>query len=188
MLKLKTVSIYCLYPLNLMRWRFWNGHLKRGRRSCFIQVTCEKERRLQLIIPAWFKKIWPTILDYTSEWGCGQHVPTWTLPLLQRRYLCFDSVRQVKHMAGCDIIRSCSGGWWVEKGFSGHWTIIKEAAKELKRQASISGIASCAGNRDPFWIHNVWTFEAFWNVRGRTGWFPGICLDTMNLLTMLEDG
>ena len=128
--------------------------------------------------------------DLYLEWGGGQHIPfdtrTW------KRKDIFSNNRKMAEQAsilGTNIVRSCSGGLmrWMEESPMTE-TILEETAKNLIDQRQML--------RD----HNVilaiethfefTTFElnrVFEKCDADPGDYLGICLDTMNLLTMLED-
>jgi sugar phosphate isomerase/epimerase len=124
------------------------------------------------------------------EWGGGQHIPydteTW-----EGSDIFTINLRAAKEaeLLGTPIIRSCSGGLfrWREESPSTE-KLLSETAKALRK------------NRSMLRDHNVilaiethfefTTFELvelFDRCDAEPGDYLGICLDTMNLLTMLED-
>ena len=129
-------------------------------------------------------------LDLYLEWGGGQHIPfdttTW-----QRRDLApilANAARQAATL-GTRIVRSCSGGLmrWRDDSPPTE-TLLRETAQALKTHTPVL--------RD----HNVvlaielhFEFTTFELLRllemsdAEPGGPLGICLDTMNPLTMLED-
>ncbi len=124
------------------------------------------------------------------EWGGGQHIPfdmdTW------KEKDIFDVNRKAANDAaaiGTRIIRSCSGGLmrWESDSLATE-TLLQAMAESLRSQ------------RPMLKDHNVilaiethfefTTFELlrlFEQCDAEPGDYLGICLDTMNLLTMLED-
>jgi 3-oxoisoapionate decarboxylase len=124
------------------------------------------------------------------EWGGAQHIPrdmtTWAARDL------FEHNRRAAREAqvlGARIVRSCSGGLMRWKASSpATEVLLKEAATALKAQREML--------RDHGIILGIEThfeFTSFELVRLLTmcdaapGDWLGICLDTMNLLTMIED-
>lgn len=124
------------------------------------------------------------------EWGGGQHIPydmlTWTKKDI------FEVNRKAAREAeilGTRIIRSCSGGLM-------RWNPDNPKTEMLLEETAIALCAQKQMLKD----HNVilaiethfefTTFELlrlFERCDAKPGDYLGICLDTMNLLTMLED-
>jgi sugar phosphate isomerase/epimerase len=124
------------------------------------------------------------------EWGGAQHIPrdmtTWAAREL------FDHNRRAAREAralGTRIVRSCSGGLMRWKASSPATAVLlRETATALKAQRAMlrdHGVILA--------IETHFEFTSFELVRLFTmcdaapGDWLGICLDTMNLLTMLED-
>jgi len=128
--------------------------------------------------------------DLYLEWGGGQHIPRETANWARKELL--DSNRAASEQAatlGTRIVRSCSGGmmrWRPDSPMTE--TLLEETACALLAQ------------RQMLLDHNVvlaiethFEFTSFELVRllerceASPGGWLGICLDSMNLLTMLED-
>lgn len=124
------------------------------------------------------------------EWGGAQHIPrdmnSWSKKEI---FAINERAAKAAEILGTRIVRSCSGGLmrWNPDNPSTE-TLLRETAEALKSQRMML--------RD----HNVilaiethFEFTTFELVRlfemgeAEPGDYLGICLDTMNLLTMLED-
>jgi len=124
------------------------------------------------------------------EWGCGQHVPM-DLESFSPKEIYISNRRAVGEACGlgAGIIRSCSGGlmrWKKESPSTSK--ILKETARELKKQASIfrdNGVILAIETHFEFTTFEL--LNLFEMCEVEPGDYLGICLDTMNLLTMLEE-
>ena len=90
---------------------------------------------------------------------------------------------------GIRIIRSCSGGLmrWNTKSPATK-TFLKESAKSLKAQRQMlkdHGVILAIETHFEFTTHEL--LRLFEACNAEPGDYLGICLDTMNLLTMLEE-
>lgn len=124
------------------------------------------------------------------EWGNGQHVPM-DLSTFGKKEICQSNRKAVEEASalGVKIIRSCSGGLmrWVKDSPS-TMVILKEAASELKKQASMfrdNGMILAIETHFEFTTFEL--LRLFEMCEVDPGDYLGICLDTMNLLTMLEE-
>lgn len=124
------------------------------------------------------------------EWGGGQHIPrdmaTWEKKdLFNHNRLAAEEARAL----GTRIIRSCSGGLM-------RWNPLNPPTSQLLEEMA----EALAAQKQMLMDHNVilaiethfefTTFELARLMReldAKPGEWLGICLDTMNLLTMLED-
>jgi 3-oxoisoapionate decarboxylase len=124
------------------------------------------------------------------EWGGAQHIPremaTWARKEIAsvNRRAAGQAVR-----LGARIVRSCSGGlmrWHADAPPTG--ALLRETAEALRAQRSMlvdHGVVLAVETHFEFTSHELLRlFE--WCDAEPGGWL-GICLDTMNLLTMLED-
>jgi sugar phosphate isomerase/epimerase len=128
--------------------------------------------------------------DLYIEWGGAQHIPrdmtSWAKKDLQS---IIQKAAKEAELLGTRIVRSCSGGLmrWKSDNPSTD-TLLRETADALSAQ------------RQMLEDHNVilaveihfefTTFELlrlFEMCEAEPGGYLGVCLDTMNLLTMLED-
>jgi len=124
------------------------------------------------------------------EWGGGQHIPrdmnNWNKKDL------FDINKKVAEEAGIlgvRIIRSCSGGlmrWNSESPKTE--TLLQETADTLRSQHQMlkdHNVILAIETHFEFTTHEL--LRLFKLCDAKPGEYLGICLDTMNLLTMLED-
>lgn len=124
------------------------------------------------------------------EWGNGQHVPM-DLTSFSKKEI-FSSNKKVVDEAiavGAKIIRSCSGGLmrW-NRNAPDTEVFLREAAVELRKQAKMfrdNGVILAIETHFEFTTFELLRLFEMCEVVPND-WL-GICLDTMNLLTMLED-
>jgi sugar phosphate isomerase/epimerase len=181
---------YCLHPLNLkpielLEWAKTNGAegvafsgFPDNLRDNFSNSYLQDVRRLA------------KDLDLYLEWGNGQHVPM-DLSTFAKKEIFSVNRKAVgeAYTLGVKIIRSCSGGLmrWRHEAPDTE-VFLKEAAAELKKQAQMF-----RDNGAVLAIETHFEFTTFELLRlfdmceVKPGDYLGICLDTMNLLTMLED-
>ncbi len=124
------------------------------------------------------------------EWGGGQHIPlnleTWEekdiLPINRR-------AAEQASVLGTRIVRSCSGGLmrWDDKSPLTE-TLLQKTAESLKAQRQLlrdNNVILALETHFEFTTHEL--LVLFDRCQAEPGDFLGICLDTMNLLTMLEN-
>jgi len=124
------------------------------------------------------------------EWGGGQHVPR-DLTTYARRDI-FESNRRAADQAatlGTRVVRSCSGGLmrWSDAGPSTD-TLLGETAAALLAQRSMlrdHGVILAIETHFEFTSHEL--VRLLDRCDAQPGDWLGICLDTMNVLTMIED-
>lgn len=124
------------------------------------------------------------------EWGGGQHIPfdteTW-----ERRDIFSVNLKAAKEALalGTRIVRSCSGGlmrWKKENPKTEE--LLSETAAALRAQKSMlkdHNVILAIETHFEFTTYEL--LRLFENCEAEPGEFLGICLDTMNLMTMLED-
>jgi 3-oxoisoapionate decarboxylase len=124
------------------------------------------------------------------EWGGAQHVPrdlaTWSpkdILAVNRR-----AARQAARL-GATVVRSCSGGLmrWHDAAPSTE-TLLRETAGALRAQAQLwtdHGATLAIETHFEFTSHEL--VRLFDMCEAPPGGWLGVCLDTMNLLTMLEE-
>ncbi len=124
------------------------------------------------------------------EWGNGQHVPM-DLTNFSKKEIGISNRRAVgeAYGLGINIVRSCSGGLmrW-QKDPPATELILREAARELKKQAPVfrdNGVILAIETHFEFTTTEL--LALFDMCEAEPGDYLGVCLDTMNLLTMLED-
>ncbi|MEW6071540.1 MAG: sugar phosphate isomerase/epimerase [Planctomycetota bacterium] len=124
------------------------------------------------------------------EWGGGQHLPFDTRTWRPRSIvpLCERAARQARAV-GANVVRSCSGGLF-------RWTDEAPPTEELlaamtRALPALRPVYEDLGVTLAIEVHfEFTTFELrrmFEACGAEPGGYLGICLDTMNLLTMLED-
>ena len=128
--------------------------------------------------------------DLYLEWGGGQHIPfdmtTWKpkelRPVNER------AAKQARAL-GTSIIRSCSGGLmrWSDEAPPTE-VLLRSTAEALRPQMPILadyGVTLAIETHFEFTTFEL--LRIFEMCDAEPGGVLGICLDTMNLLTMLED-
>jgi sugar phosphate isomerase/epimerase len=124
------------------------------------------------------------------EWGGAQHVPR-DLATWSRKDIREDNREMLRQAValGARIVRSCSGGLmrWQDDAPPTE-TLLRETAEALRAQAAMwqdAGVTLA--------IETHFEFTSFELLRlldmceAPPGGWLGVCLDTMNLLTMLEE-
>ncbi len=184
------IDNYGLYPLALdpletLRWA--KSHGAQGVQ--FSGFTPEQQTKMDagylsdLAQLAWNNGLY-------LEWGGAQHIPlnmeTW------KEKDIFEANRTVAREAsklGIRPIRSCSGGlmrWHPENPPTK--TLLDKTAEALKSQRHMLedyGVTLAIETHFEFTTHEL--LRLFEMCGAEPGGYLGICLDTMNLLTMLED-
>jgi sugar phosphate isomerase/epimerase len=129
-------------------------------------------------------------LSLYLEWGNGQHVPM-DLSSFSKKEICQSNRKAVgeAYALGVRIIRSCSGGLMRWKQDAPDTEVfLKASAAELKKQAQMfrdNGVILAIETHFEFTTFEL--LRLFEMCEEEPGGWLGICLDTMNLLTMLED-
>lgn len=124
------------------------------------------------------------------EWGGGQHIPfdtnTWQPKDL--RPINEAAARQAR-LIGARVVRSCSGGLmrWSDQAPPTE-TLLRETARALRAQkAMLTELGIVLAIELHFEFTTFELLRLFDMCDAEPGGCLGICLDTMNLLTMLED-
>lgn len=124
------------------------------------------------------------------EWGGAQHVPrdlaTWEPKEIAAGNR--EAIRQARTL-GARVVRSCSGGLmrWHDEAPATE-TLLRETAQALRAQASMwqdAGVTLAIETHFEFTSHEL--VRLFEMCEAPPGGWLGVCLDTMNLLTMLEE-
>ena len=124
------------------------------------------------------------------EWGGGQHIPydteTW-----ERKDTSVINLKAAEEaeVLGTRIVRSCSGGLMRWKSGSPMTeTLLQETAKNIRSQSQMFKDHNVILALETHFEFTTWELlRLFEMCETEPGDFLGVCLDTMNLLTMLED-
>jgi sugar phosphate isomerase/epimerase len=124
------------------------------------------------------------------EWGGAQHIP-FDLKTWEKKDIAGINQKVAEQAAilGVRIVRSCSGGLirWNPKNTKTE-TLLEEMAKSLRAQRQMlrdNNVILAIETHFEFTTHEL--LRLFDRCDAVPGEYLGICLDTMNLLTMLED-
>ena len=174
-----------LSPLDTLRWAA--GHGAEG--VAFSGFSAERHAaftREELTDLAAFARQH----DLYLEWGGARHIPrdmtTWERCALDEHN------RRVAEQASCldvRVVRSCSGGlmrWNPEAPPTE--TLLRDTAEALRGQRGMLrdlGVVLAIETHFEFTSHEL--VRLFDWCEAEPGDWLGVCLDTMNLLTMLED-
>jgi sugar phosphate isomerase/epimerase len=184
------IDNYCLHPLRLsplgvLKWAKEHG-AEGVQFSGLLPQDSEKVDEAYLVDCASFARE----NDFYLEWGGGQHIPFDTQTWKSKDI--FASNRRMAEQAsilGTNIVRSCSGGlmrWRQESPMTE--TLLEEMAKSLSAQRRMlrdHNVILAIETHFEFTTHEL--LRLFERCRAEPGDYVGICLDTMNLLTMLEE-
>ncbi len=184
------IDNYGLYPLNLdpMETLQW-AHDNKAEGVAFSGLNEEMRSKCS---SEYLKKMAGFAADHDLylEWGGGQHIPrdmtSWEK---KDTFLYNKKSAEEANVLGVDIIRSCSGGLmrWDPNSLSTK-QLMEEMADELSLQLQM-----LRDHQVILAIETHFEFTTFELLKVfewcgvEPGDCLGICLDTMNLLTMLED-
>jgi sugar phosphate isomerase/epimerase len=181
---------YCLSSKNMMpdeviKWASENG-------AEGVSFSGYKDETRELFTSSYLRDVKQMAdeLGFYLEWGCGQHIPLDTVSFKPKEILL--SNRKAIGEAyglGVNIIRSRSDGLirWNKDSPSTE-IILKATAKELQKQSSMfrdNGITLAIETQLDFTTFEL--LRLFEMCETEPGDYLGICLDPMNLITMLED-
>ena len=124
------------------------------------------------------------------EWGGGQHIP-FNMETWERKDISPINRRAAEQAAilGTRIVRSCSGGlmrWFDESPKTE--TLLLETADALQSQKQMLrdfNVILALETHFEFTTHEL--LKLFELCEAEPGDYLGVCFDTMNVLTMLED-
>lgn len=124
------------------------------------------------------------------EWGGGQHLPFDTATWKERDLVPVNRTAAEQAVElGTRVIRSCSGGLmrWKDDSPSTE-TLLRAMAEVLReQQAMLTDLGVVLAIELHFEFTTFELLRVFEMCGAEPGGCFGICLDTMNLLTMLED-
>jgi sugar phosphate isomerase/epimerase len=124
------------------------------------------------------------------EWGGGEHIP-FDLATGKAKDLAAVNKKAAEQASRLRVraVRSCSGGLmrWKEDSIPTE-TLLREMAKSLRAQKSmLKDLGVILAIETHFEFTTFELLKLFEMCEAQPGEYLGICLDTMNLLTMLED-
>jgi len=184
------IDNYGLFPLRLSALETLKWAVKNGAEG--VAFSGIENRPLKKYSPEFLKEIHSYASDHQLyiEWGGGQHL-AWDTNQMKERNISKMNRIVAEEAAELDVhlVRSCSGGLmrWHADGLDTP-EYLSNMQKVLKQLKPIL--------RD---LNLVWAIETHFEFTSfelvktleEAGFYPGeevgICLDTMNLLTMLED-
>jgi 3-oxoisoapionate decarboxylase len=181
---------YGLFPLGLspfdtLRWAVTHG----AEGVAFSGLQPEHQAALGAESLASLKGF-AEVHDLYLEWGGAQHVPrdlvTWVpTDIVEPNQAAIAQAVAV----GARVVRSCSGGLmrWHDEAPSTE-TLLRETAKALREQAPMwrdAGVTLAIETHFEFTSHELQRLIEM--CEAPPGGWLGICLDTMNLLTMLDE-
>jgi len=184
------IDNYGLYPLGLtpletLQWAKDN----RAEGVAFSGMNPEDQK---LIDPDYLKDLrqFAEDNDLYLEWGGAQHIPRNMDDWNQKDIFGINEKAAIEaEILGTRIVRSCSGGlmrWNPDNPSTG--VLLRETAEALKAQRQMlrdHNVILALETHFEFTTHEL--FRLFESIEAEPGDCFGICLDTMNLLTMLED-
>ena len=184
------VDSYSLRPLGLDAFRLLDWVKENGGEGAqFSEVNLPTGRRLD---KAFLRDLSQRARDLGLylEWGGGQHIPF--NPETGRPVDTFKVNRRAAEQAralGISAVRSCSGGlmrWTDDARPTG--ILLRAMAESLRAQKAMLGdLGVTLAIETHFEFTTFELLRLFAACGVRPGEYLGICLDTMNLLTMLED-
>jgi len=184
------IDNYGLYPLKLSPLETLEWAKKNGAEGVAFSGLNPDDRKL--ITKSYLKKLaaFAAENDLYIEWGGAQHIPR-NMTSWKRKKLLAINKRAAREAAilGTRIIRSCSGGLmrWNSDNPSTE-KLLAETARALKGQLSmLRDYNVILAIETHFEFTSFELLKLFEMCEVEPDDCLGICLDTMNLLTMLED-
>jgi len=184
------IDNYGLFPLNLNPLQTMQWAMDHGAEGVAFSGLDDASREL------FGKKQLQELKDYADannlylEWGNGQHVPR-NLSTWEKKDLFEHNLRAAKEAKalGTKIVRSCSGGrmrWNKEavptKQLLEEMTVALDAQKQMLMDHEV-----ILAIETHFEFTTFELLQVFKDLGAKPGEWLGICQDTMNVLTMLED-
>jgi sugar phosphate isomerase/epimerase len=184
------IDSYSLKPLRLSPFEYLDWAAQNGAAGVqFSEVNLPPERELD---EAFLRDLagFAAEKGLYVEWGGGQHIP---FDLETRQPIDIAAVnRRAAGQAralGADAIRSCSGGlmrWRDDSPPTDFFLkVMAESLAGQRRMLEDLGVTLAIETHFEFTSFEI--LRLFEMVGADPGGFLGVCLDTMNLLTMLED-
>jgi len=184
------VDSYALRPLNLSPFEVLDWAEKNGGEGVqFSEVNVPARRAAD---KTFLKDLSPYAAEKKLylEWGGGEHIP-FNLETGEPKDIFKINRRAAEqaHLLGVKAVRSCSGGLmrWTDNSLPTE-VLLREMAKSLRGQKKMLndlGVILAIETHFEFTTFELLRLLAM--CEAEPGDYLGICLDTMNLLTMLED-
>jgi sugar phosphate isomerase/epimerase len=184
------IDNYGLQPLNLSPLEILKWAEKNGAEGVHFSGLSSEERKK--VDAAYLKDLgqYASSRNLYLEWGGGEHIPfdtnTW-----EKKDIFKVNRRAAEEAAilGTRVVRSCSGGLmrWRPESPSTE-TLLHETAGSLRSQRNMlkdHNVILAIETHFEFTTHEL--LRLFEQCDTEPGDYLGICLDTMNLLTMLEE-
>jgi sugar phosphate isomerase/epimerase len=184
------IDSYCLHPLELSPQQILEWAKRNGAKG--VQFSGFDPKVAENMDWAFLKDLasYAADKDLYLEWGGAQHIPfdvaTWETKDIARIN---QKAAEQAALLGTSVVRSCSGGlmrWDSQSPMTE--TLLDEMAKSLRAQRQMLmdlNVVLAIETHFEFTTHEL--LRLFDRCIAAPGEFLGICLDTMNLLTMLED-
>jgi sugar phosphate isomerase/epimerase len=184
------IDSYSLHPLHLSPFEVLNW--VKAHNGDGVQFTEVHPGEQQKLDAAYLRELARSARDMGLylEWGGGQHMPFDTATWKPKDVFPINETAAKQASAlGARIIRSCSGGLmrWGDEAPPTEF-LLRETARALKDQMSMLadyGVVLAIELHFEFTTFEL--LRLFEMCGAEPGGSLGICLDTMNLLTMLED-
>lgn len=184
------IDNYCLHPLQLaplevLKWA--EDHGAEG-----VQFSGLDPEVTEKVNEAYLRDLSGYASDkgLYLEWGGARHIP-FDLKTWEKKDMAAINQKVAEQAAilGTSIVRSCSGGLmrWDPRSPVTE-TLLEEMAKSLRAQRQMlmdNNVILAIETHFEFTTHEL--LRLFDRCDALPGEYLGICLDTMNLLTMLED-
>ncbi|HVP12171.1 MAG TPA: TIM barrel protein [Phycisphaerae bacterium] len=174
-----------LSPLEVLDWVYAHG----GEGVQFSDVQLKADQRLD---EAFLRELRQRAdqLGLYLEWGGAQHIPL-DLESWQPKDILPINIAAARQAAalGTRVVRSCSGGLmrWNDAAPPTE-TLLREMARALKVQEALwTDLDVVLAIELHFEFTTFELLRVFEMCGAKPGGWLGVCLDTMNLLTMLEE-
>lgn len=184
------IDNYGLQPLNLSPLEILKWAEKNGAEGVHFSGLSSEERKK--VDAAYLKDLaqYASSRNLYLEWGGGEHIPFDTNAWEKKDISKVNrKVAEEAAILGTRVVRSCSGGLmrWRPESPSTE-TLLQETARSLRSQRQMlkdHNVILAIETHFEFTTHEL--LKLFEQCDTEPGDYLGICLDTMNLLTMLED-
>ena len=184
------IDSHSLYPLNMMPHEVLQWAYKSGAEGVHFSILPESQR--DELSVAYLHDLGQMARDMGLyiEWGGGRHIPFNTGDWSTEDLMPINMKAAGEALAvGTNIIRSCSDGMVrANPANPSTGTLLKATVSELTRMLPMlrdNGVVLAIETNFEFTTHEL--LKIFNMCEVEPGDCLGICLDTMNLLTMLEN-